>query len=39
VTWPGLERLRRQHHRLESVPDHQQGWTHFLGVLRDTLSA
>ena len=29
------------HHGLppETVPDHQQGWTYFLDILRDTLSA
>jgi uncharacterized protein YndB with AHSA1/START domain len=37
----GTTTLRLVHHGLppESVPDHQQGWAWFLGILRDTLSA
>jgi uncharacterized protein YndB with AHSA1/START domain len=37
----GATTLRLVHHSLppETVPDHQQGWTYFLGILRDTLSA
>ena len=33
--------LRLVHHGLppEAVPDHQQGWTYFLDILRDSLSA
>ena len=32
--------LHLVHHGLppETVPDHQQGWTYFLDILRDTLS-
>jgi uncharacterized protein YndB with AHSA1/START domain len=37
----GATTLRVVHHGLptEAVDDHQQGWTYFLGVLRDVLSA
>jgi uncharacterized protein YndB with AHSA1/START domain len=37
----GATTLRLVHHGLppEAVPDHQQGWTYFLDILRDTLSA
>ena len=37
----GATRLRLVHHGLppETVPDHQQGWRYFLGVLRDSVSA
>jgi Activator of Hsp90 ATPase homolog 1-like protein len=37
----GATTLRLVHHGLppETVPDHQQGWTYFLDILRDTLSA
>jgi uncharacterized protein YndB with AHSA1/START domain len=37
----GATTLRLVHHGLppETVPDHQQGWGYFLGILRDTLSA
>jgi len=36
----GKTTLRLVHHGLppETVPDHQQGWTYFLDILRDTLS-
>jgi len=42
VRWVGPEAtLRLVHHGLppETVPDHQQGWRYFLGVLRDSVSA
>jgi len=37
----GATTLRLVHHGLppETVPDHQQGWTYFLDILRDVLSA
>jgi uncharacterized protein YndB with AHSA1/START domain len=37
----GATTLRLVHHGLppESVKAHQQGWTYFLGILRDTLAA
>lgn len=37
----GATTLRLVHHGLppETVPDHQQGWSYFLDILRDTLSA
>jgi uncharacterized protein YndB with AHSA1/START domain len=37
----GTTTLRLVHHGLPpaTVPDHQQGWTYFLDILRDTLSA
>jgi uncharacterized protein YndB with AHSA1/START domain len=37
----GATTVRLEHHGLppEVVPDHQQGWAYFLGVLRATLSA
>ena len=37
----GETTLRLVHHGLppEAVPDHQQGWTYFLDILRDSLSA
>ena len=37
----GATTLRLVHRGLppETVPDHQQGWTYFLDILRDTLSA
>ena len=36
----GATTLRLVHHGLPpaTVPDHQQGWTYFLDILRDTLS-
>jgi hypothetical protein len=36
----GATTLRLVHHGLppETVGDHQQGWTYFLDILRDTLS-
>jgi uncharacterized protein YndB with AHSA1/START domain len=41
VEGAGATTLRLVHHGLppETVPDHQQGWSYFLGILRDTLSA
>ena len=37
----GATTLRLVHHGLppKTVPDHQQGWAYFLGILRNTLSA
>jgi uncharacterized protein YndB with AHSA1/START domain len=37
----GITLLRLVHHGLppEAVPDHERGWSYFLGVLRDCLSA
>jgi hypothetical protein len=37
----GATTLRLVHHGLppQTVPDHQQGWAYFLGILRDALSA
>jgi uncharacterized protein YndB with AHSA1/START domain len=37
----GATTLRLVHHGLppEAVPDHQRGWTYFLGILRDLFPA
>jgi uncharacterized protein YndB with AHSA1/START domain len=37
----GVTTLHLVHHGLppETVPDHERGWTYFLDILRDTLSA
>ena len=37
----GATTVRLIHHGLPpaTAPDHERGWTYFLGVLRDTLSA
>jgi uncharacterized protein YndB with AHSA1/START domain len=41
VEQDGTTTVRLVHHGLppETVPNHQQGWAHFLSALRDTLSA